>query len=182
VGERPLDHEVKASPREVAVLCSLLRPDGRPIALQKSLIVAADDPAVTAGYRLRWEGEEPLDARWAVQCNLTLSAGDAPGRYFRVAGRPSLGSRGRLEGAHGLAMVDEWLGGEVALSFTAPAEVSWVAVEISPPSRAASSASTRARPCSWPGRCAVSRSETLGSGCACASGDGGGRAETGRPS
>jgi hypothetical protein len=129
VGERPLDHEVKASPREVAVLCSLLRPDGRPMALQKSLIVAADDPAVTAGYRLRWEGEEPLDARWAVQCNLTLSAGDAPGRYFRVAGRPSLGSRGRVEGAHGLAMVDEWLGGEVALSFTAPAEVSWAPVE-----------------------------------------------------
>jgi alpha-amylase len=129
VGERSLDHEVKASPREVAVLCSLLRPDGRPMALQKSLIVAADDPAVTAGYRLRWEGEEPLDARWAVQCNLTLSAGDAPGRYFRVAGRPSLGSRGRLEGAHGLAMVDEWLGGEVALSFTAPAEVSWAPVE-----------------------------------------------------
>jgi alpha-amylase len=129
VGERSLDHEVKASPREVAVLCSLLRPDGRPMALQKSLIVAADDPAVTAGYRLRWEGEEPLDARWAVQCNLTLSAGDAPGRYFRVAGRPSLGSRGRLEGAHGLAMVDEWLGGEVALSFTAPAEVAWAPVE-----------------------------------------------------
>ena len=129
VGERPLEHEVKASPREVAVLCSLLRPDGRPLALQKSLIVAADDPAVTAGYRLRWEGEEPLDARWAVQCNLTLSAGDAPGRYFRVAGRPSLGSRGRLEGAHGLTMVDEWLGGEVALSFTAPAEVAWAPVE-----------------------------------------------------
>ena len=129
VGERPLDHEVKASPREVAVLCSLLRPDGRPMALQKSLIVAADDSAVTAGYRLRWEGEEPLDARWAVQCNLALSAGDAPGRYFRVAGRPSLGSRGRLEGAHGLAMVDEWLGGEVALSFTAPAEVAWAPVE-----------------------------------------------------
>ncbi|HMB85393.1 MAG TPA: alpha-amylase/4-alpha-glucanotransferase domain-containing protein [Methylomirabilota bacterium] len=129
VGERPLDHEVKASPREVTVLCSLLRPDGRPMALQKSLIVAADDSAVTAGYRLRWEGEEPLDARWAVQCNLALSAGDAPGRYFRVAGRPSLGSRGRLEGAHGLAMVDEWLGGEVALSFTAPAEVAWAPVE-----------------------------------------------------
>ncbi len=129
VGERSLDHEVKASPREVAVLCSLLRPDGRPMALQKSLIVAADDPAVTAGYRLRWEGEEPLDARWAVQCNLALSASDAPGRYFRVAGRPSLGSRGRLEGAHGLAMVDEWLGGEVALSFTAPAEVAWAPVE-----------------------------------------------------
>ncbi len=129
VGERPLDHEVRTSPREVAVLCSLLRPEGHPMALQKSLVVAADDPAVVAGYRLRWEGGEPLDARWAVQCNLTLSAGDAPGRYFRVAGRPSLGSRGRLEHAHGLAMVDEWLGGEVALSFSAPAEVAWAPVE-----------------------------------------------------
>jgi alpha-amylase len=129
IGERPLDHQVKTSPREVAVLCSLLRPEGRPMALQKSLVVVADDPSVVAGYRLRWEGGEPLDARWAVQCNLTLSAGDAPGRYFRVAGRPSLGSRGRLEGAHGLAMVDEWLGGEVALSFSAPAEVAWAPVE-----------------------------------------------------
>ena len=129
IGERPLDHEVKTSPREVAVLCYLLRPEGQPMALQKSLVVAADDPAVVAGYRLRWEGGEPLDARWAVQCNLTLSAGDAPGRYFRVAGRPSLGSRGRLPAVHGLAMVDEWLGGEVALSFSAPAEVAWAPVE-----------------------------------------------------
>jgi len=129
VGERPLEHEVKSSPREVAVLCSLLRPDGLPMALLKSVTIPADDPAITAGYRLRWEGEAPLDARWAVQCNLTLSAGEAPGRYFRVAGRPSLGSRGRLEAAHGLAMVDEWLGCELGLTTTRPAEVAWAPVE-----------------------------------------------------
>jgi len=46
-----------------------------------------------------------------------------------VAGRPSLGSRGRLEGAHGLTMVDEWLGGEIALSCSAPAEIAWAPVE-----------------------------------------------------
>ena len=120
---------MKTSPREATLLCSLLRPDGMPLALQKAIVVPADDPAVTAAYRLRWEGEEPLDARWAVQCNLTLSAGDAPGRYFRVAGRPSLGSRGRLEAAHGLAMVDEWLGCELALTWTTPAEVAWAPVE-----------------------------------------------------
>jgi len=129
VGERPLEHEVKSSPREVSVLCSLLRPDGLPMTLLKSVTIPADDPAVTAGYRLRWEGEAPLDARWAVQCNLTLSAGEAPGRYFRVAGRPSLGSRGRLEAAHGLAMVDEWLGCELGLTTTRPAEVAWAPVE-----------------------------------------------------
>ena len=64
-----------------------------------------------------------------MQCNLTLSAGEAPGRYFRVAGRPSLGSRGRLEAAHGLAMVDEWLGCELGLTTTRPAEVAWAPVE-----------------------------------------------------
>jgi 4-alpha-glucanotransferase len=99
------------------------------MALQKSVVVLADDPAMTVGYQLRWEGEEPLDARWAVQCNLALSAGEAPGRYFRVAGRPSLGSRGRLDAAHGLAMVDEWLGAELALTWTTPAEVAWAPVE-----------------------------------------------------
>jgi len=91
--------------------------------------VVADEPVVTVGYRLRWNGEEPLAARWAVQCNLTLSAGEAPGRYYRVAGHPSLGSRGRLDGASELAMVDEWLGCELALACDAPATVAWAPVE-----------------------------------------------------
>ncbi len=129
VGERPFEHEVKASPREVAVVCSLRRPDGLPLALQKSVVAMADDPAVTVTYRLRWEGEEPLEGRWAVQWNLALSAGDAPGRYYRVAGRPSLGSRGRAPSVHGLAMVDEWLGCELALRWGSPADVGWAPVE-----------------------------------------------------
>ena len=129
VGERPLDHEVKTSPREAAIRCSLERPDGIPMALQKAVAVLADEAAMTVSYRVRWEGDQPLDARWAVQCNLALSAGEAPGRYFRVAGRPSLGSRGRLDAAHGLAMVDEWLGAELGLTWTTPAEVAWAPVE-----------------------------------------------------
>jgi hypothetical protein len=129
VGERPLEYEVKTSPRDVAVRCSLRRPDGLPMTLQKSVTAMADDPAITVGYRLGWEGDEPIEGRWAVQWNLTLSAGEAPGRYFRVAGRPSLGSRGRLRAVHGLAMVDEWLGCQLALSWMMPAEVAWAPVE-----------------------------------------------------
>jgi alpha-amylase len=129
VGERPFEHEVKTSSREVAVLCALSRPDGLPLALQKSVTATADDPALTVTYRLRWEGEEPLEGRWAVQWNLTLSAGDAPGRYYRVAGRPSLGSRGRLPAVHGLAMVDEWLGCELSLRWASPADIGWAPVE-----------------------------------------------------
>jgi 4-alpha-glucanotransferase len=129
VGERPFEHEVKSSPREVAVLCSLPRPDGLPLAVQKSVVAVADDPALTVTYRLRWEGEEPLEGRWGVQWNLALSAGDAPGRYYRVAERPSLGSRGRLPAVHGLAMVDEWLGCELDIRWASPAEIAWAPVE-----------------------------------------------------
>jgi alpha-amylase len=120
---------VEIAPREVAVRCSLPDLDGLPLALEKSLRVVADEAAVTVRYRLRWSGEEPLAARWAVQCNLTLSAGEAPGRYFRVDGRPSLGSRGRLEGAGALAMIDEWLGCELAIECDAPAAAAWAPVE-----------------------------------------------------
>src|SRR4029453_16771633 len=121
VGERVLAHQVETAPREVWVRCSLPDLDGLPLALEKSLRVVADEPVVTGGYPLRWSGEEPLTARWAVQCNLTLSAGEAPGRYYRITGRPSLGSRGLLDGASELAMVDEWLGCELAPAGGAPA-------------------------------------------------------------
>ena len=129
VGERALEHEVEVSTREVSVRCSLRRPDDLPMTIDKSVTVVADDPVLSVVYRLRWDGAEPLEARWAVQCNLALSAGDAPGRYFRVAGRPSLGSRGRVEAAHGLAMVDEWLGAELTLTWSLPGEVGWAPVE-----------------------------------------------------
>jgi 4-alpha-glucanotransferase len=129
VGERPLEHDVQTSPHEVAVRCSLSDPDGLPLTVEKSVVVPADDPVVTVSYRLRWTGEGPLEARWSVQCNLTLSAGEAAGRYFRTAGHPSLGSRGHLVRADGLAMIDEWLGCELALACATPAEVAWAPVE-----------------------------------------------------
>jgi alpha-amylase len=129
VGERALEHDVQTSSGEVAVRCSLSDPDGLPLTLEKSMRVRADDPLVTVSYRLGWSGEAPLEGRWAVQCNLTLSAGEAPGRYFRVPGRPSLGSRGRLEDASELAMIDEWLGCELALTCSTPAAVAWAPVE-----------------------------------------------------
>ena len=128
-GRAAPEHEVKTSPREVALLCSVQRPDGLPLAVEKSVVAMADGAAVTVTYRLRWEGEEALVARWAVQLNLALSAGDAPGRYYRVPGRPSLGSRGRLPAVRGLAMVDEWLGCALELRWANPADIAWAPVE-----------------------------------------------------
>jgi alpha-amylase len=95
----------------------------------KRVALPRDGARLDVEYRLRWRGGEPLDARWGVQCNLALTAGAADGRYYRVTGRPHLGSRGRLEGAQGLALVDEWIGGEIALTWGEPGEVSWAPVE-----------------------------------------------------
>ena len=64
-----------------------------------------------------------------MQFNLALSAGDAPGRYYRLPGRPSLGSRGVAGGQRGLTLVDEWLGGEIGIHWAAPAQVGWAPVE-----------------------------------------------------
>jgi alpha-amylase len=85
---------------------------------------------IAARYRLAGPaGGAGLDGRWAVQWNLALSAGDAPGRYLLLPGRPSLGSAGRLGEASEVTLVDEWLGLEVRLAWSAGAELAWGPVE-----------------------------------------------------
>jgi alpha-amylase len=129
VGERPMAHEVREVPDGVEAVFSLARPDGVPLRIEKSVRVPRRGAAVEIGYRLGWDGPEPLAARWAVQFNLALTAGEAPGRYYRFPERPSLGSRGRLGDQRGVTMVDEWLGCELGVHWPIPAEVGWAPVE-----------------------------------------------------
>ncbi|HEV8437866.1 MAG TPA: alpha-amylase/4-alpha-glucanotransferase domain-containing protein [Methylomirabilota bacterium] len=129
VGERAMRHTIRVLAGAVEVTCSLDTIGSLPLAVDKSVTVPREGAALDIRYRLRWTGAEPLRARWAVQFNLALSAGDAPGRYFDLEGRPSLGSRGRCQGRRGLAMVDEWLGCALVLDWAAPAEVTWAPVE-----------------------------------------------------
>jgi 4-alpha-glucanotransferase len=100
-----------------------------PLAVEKSVTLHGDGARLTVAYRLTWRGPARLDGRWAVQWNLALTAGAAPGRYYRVADRPSLGSRGALAGVNGLSLVDEWLGVELALGAPTAADVAWAPVE-----------------------------------------------------
>ena len=129
VGERPMTRALHVSADAVEIVCAVDRLDELPLALEKTVTVPQAGARLDIRYRLRWEGRGPLVARWGVQFNLALSAGDAPGRYFRVPGRPSLGSRGRLDGRRALAMVDEWLGCELALRWAGAGEVAWAPVE-----------------------------------------------------
>jgi alpha-amylase len=82
-----------------------------------------------ARYRLTWSGDAPLDGTWAVQLNLALTAGDAPGRFYRVPGSPSLGSRGGIAGVTTLTLVDEWIGCEVEIDWSGPGSVGWAPIE-----------------------------------------------------
>jgi alpha-amylase len=129
LGAARMRHEVAESPTHAAVRLALDPVAALPLAVDKQVEIAHAGASVTARYRLRWSGSEILRARWAVQLNLTLTAGDAPGRYYRIPGQPSLGSRGRLESARDLAMVDEWLGAEVELRWSRPGDLGWAPVE-----------------------------------------------------
>ena len=100
-----------------------------PLAIEKSVTLHAEGARLTVAYRLDWRGPGRLDGRWAVQWNLALTAGAAPGRYYRLPDRPSLGSRGARAAADGLSLVDEWLGVELALGTPVPADVAWAPVE-----------------------------------------------------
>ena len=103
------------------------RADGDPgLDLAKRLVIR--DASVSARYRLA-APSGALAGRWAVQWNLALSAGDAPGRYLTVPGHPSLGSAGRLATATAVTLVDEWLGLEARLAWQPAAELAWAPVE-----------------------------------------------------
>jgi alpha-amylase len=104
-----------------------LRPwDDTTVPLLREKVVTVDGDTVAAMYGLRGGAAE---TQWAVQWNLALTGGDAPGRYFTLAGRPSLGSTGRRADVTEFGLVDEWIGMELRLTCSPSAEVTWGPVE-----------------------------------------------------
>jgi alpha-amylase len=128
-GDRVMRHRAEISADAVEVACAIDGTDTVPLGVTKSIRLPARGEWIDIDYHLRWAGADPLVARWAVQFNVALSAGDAPGRFFRLPGRPSLGSRGQLSRRRRIAMVDEWLGCALELSWPTFGEVGWAPVE-----------------------------------------------------
>jgi alpha-amylase len=129
LGDRIMRHRAHVSAEAVEVACAVDGIDTVPLGVTKSIHVPAQGEWIDIDYELRWAGADPLVARWGVQFNVALSAGDAPGRFFRAPGRPSLGSRGQLSRRRRIAMVDEWLGCALELSWPTAGEVGWAPVE-----------------------------------------------------
>ncbi len=129
LGALRMRHAVAETTTHTEVRLALEPAGDVPLAVDKQVSIAHVGAGVIARYRLRWSGAETLRARWAVQLNLALTAGDAPGRFYRLPGQPSLGSCGRREAARDLAMVDEWLGAEVDVGWSRPGDLGWAPVE-----------------------------------------------------
>jgi len=98
-----------------------------PVSVEKAVKIR--EATVEVRYRLTAPAATPVAGRWAVQWNLALTAGDAPGRYLTATGRPSLGSTGRERDAAGVALVDEWIGVRARLAWAPAAELAWGPVQ-----------------------------------------------------
>jgi alpha-amylase len=111
----------------VAIALALERDDARGLRVDKRVIVRGS--TVHATYRVARAAGAPVAGRWAVQWNLALTAGEAPGRYFTLPDRPHLATRGRTRDVSEVALVDEWAGVEARLRWSPGAELAWAPVE-----------------------------------------------------
>jgi alpha-amylase len=121
LGDVRLSHSVERTGG--GAVATLTSDDAVPISFVKR--VAVSGATLRADYRL---SATPA-ARWAVQWNLALTAGDAPGRYLTLPDRPSLASAGRLKGLDTVTLVDEWIGVRARLTWSAGAALAWGPVE-----------------------------------------------------
>jgi hypothetical protein len=126
LGEAGFTHAVAS--RDGVVEIRLHHRVEAPSVLEVDKRLSVRDDMVSVHYRLD-RADGALEGRWAVQWNLALSAGDAPGRYLTLPGRPSLGSAGRVRDASRVALVDEWLGLTADLAWQPVAELIWGPVE-----------------------------------------------------
>ena len=129
LGGRRMGHRVGESADCVSIVFYTENPDGWPISIEKRIQVRSAESVIRVSYRLGWMGPAPISARWAVQWNLALTAGDAPDRFYQLPGRPTLGSRGEINDRRSLGLVDEWANCAVTLDWGRPAQVGWAPVE-----------------------------------------------------
>jgi hypothetical protein len=127
LGDAGFTHAVERRDGMVEVVLGHRAEGPAPLSVDKR--VSVDAATMTARYRLTGSGGSLDGRRWAVQWNLALTGGDAPGRYLTLPERPSLGSAGRLARAHEVTLVDEWLGLRARLSWSPAAELAWGPVE-----------------------------------------------------
>ena len=98
---------------------------GDSIDLEKMVDLSAGGKSFRVHYS--FHSPAPLEGTFVSQWNFALTAGEAPGRYFELAGRPSLASEGETQGTT-LTLVDEWAGIAVEMAWRQPARVHYAPI------------------------------------------------------
>lgn len=110
-----------------------VRLDGHviPIVVRKVYRVTDQETTVGVAYRVENHGEVSLVARFGVELNMTLLAGDDPQRYYEWAGSGPvrLRERGQCRGIDRFSMVDEWSKFRVTLRLDRGGDIWYMPVE-----------------------------------------------------
>jgi hypothetical protein len=97
------------------------------VALRKSLTFRPESTAVEADYVLHNRSGAPITLWFGVEFNIGLQAGDAPDRYyFDARGKlpdSRLRSSGQIDRAEWIGLRDEWLGVDVRIECSQPAQL-----------------------------------------------------------
>jgi alpha-amylase len=96
-------------------------PSPQQVRIRKIIQGRAGDASLTVLYNIQNLSEQDLVARFGVELNITMLAGNAPDRYFTLDGeRPDpsfLSTVDEASGIHSVHLVDEWKGIEIKLSW-----------------------------------------------------------------
>jgi alpha-amylase len=107
--------------------------DGQSVHVSKSVAIKPGSAELSFLYRVENRSEKPLKARLGVEFNFGLLAGDAPDRYYKVAGAKLEGSRFNsfleLGPVSEAALVDEWLDLALTLRFAQKADLGGLPIE-----------------------------------------------------
>lgn len=98
---------------------------GTTVFLSKTILYQPASGKINCHYSITNKGRGFLSARFGVELNLNLLAGQAPDRYYTVPGHVlqerHLGSTGQTENVESLSLTDEWQGLVAAFTFEKPA-------------------------------------------------------------
>ncbi len=96
------------------------------VTITKVIKILTDVSLINIAYTIENHSDNICDAQFGVEFNISMTAGDAFGRYYHIKEREIIGNLAiekELNSQNKLGLVDEWLGAEVLLDWNVPGDV-----------------------------------------------------------
>ncbi|HHT9114201.1 MAG TPA: alpha-amylase/4-alpha-glucanotransferase domain-containing protein [Candidatus Wunengus sp. YC65] len=97
-----------------------------PVRITKEIKILDNESLMNIVYTIENHSRHICDAQFGVEFNVSMTAGDAFGRYYYIKDREIIGNLSIEQGLNSqnkLGLVDEWLGVEVLLDWNIPGDV-----------------------------------------------------------